>query len=86
MGLLLLQAYQNTADGHIRRSDLLTAGFLYTVSIDSSDEKFPTVSTADGCQIGHGPAQLEADKFQITEPSHLIAEQAYEDFLTAAGA
>ncbi|WP_293873979.1 alpha-L-glutamate ligase [Streptococcus sp. A12] len=83
-GITLLQAYIKPADGRIRRSEFINRQFLYTVSIDSSDGF--QLCPADGCQIGHGPAQLEtSDKFQITEPLPLDRQQAYEDFLTAAG-
>ena len=59
---------------------------VFEPSVDGITLLQAYIKPADGRIRRSEPAQLEtSDKFQITEPLPLDRQQAYEDFLTAAG-
>ena len=87
-GITLIQAYIESPESYITRSEFINGKYLYSVQV-RTDEGFE-LCPADACQIGDafcpvGEEQLAPMKFQIVDNPHAALIIKYETFLAASG-
>ena len=87
-GITLVQAYVQSPDAYITRSEFINGKYLYAVQV-RTDEGFE-LCPADACQIGDafcpiGDAAPAPMKFQIVGDPHQALIDKYEAFLKASG-